>query len=79
MKPSLTIQPVTFPPVALAELRGGPYNGRRFKVKAGSVRLHLSTRRKTGPKDRPSVAIYAREAGAGPLAYRETIGDKDCT
>ena len=59
----------------LAELTGGPFHGQRYKLKAGPVRLALTTRKKRRPKDRPPVAIYARDGDAGPLAYRETIGD----
>ena len=69
--------PATFPLTALAELQGGPFHGKRYTVKAGPVRLSLTVRCKRGPKDRPPVAIYTRDADAGPLAYRETIGDTD--
>ena len=78
MKTAPTIQPATVPPAAPSELHGGPFHGKRYMVKPGPVRLSLTTRTKRGPKDRPPVAIYTRDAGAGPLAYRETIGAKDC-
>ena len=77
MKTAPTIRPATCPPTALADLTGGPFHGQRYKLKAGPVRLALTTRKKRGPKDRPPVAIYAREGPAGPLAYLETIGAKD--
>jgi hypothetical protein len=62
----------TLPP--LSELHGGPFHGKRYMVRPGPARLSLATRRKTGPKDTPPVAIYSRNADVGPLAFVETIG-----